>query len=48
MSNKSFLLLVSMVAFVFSLSGCSSIDSAYDSVSDTVSGWFKSDSKPAK
>ena len=27
----------------FSLSACSTMSSAYDSVTDTVGGWFKSD-----
>lgn len=27
------------------LSGCSTIERAYDSTADTVSGWFKSDSE---
>lgn len=30
------------------LGGCSTMQSAYDSTVDTVSGWFKSDSKPAE
>jgi uncharacterized protein YceK len=32
-------------AFLLTLSGCSTISSAYDSTVDTVSGWFKSDDK---
>jgi hypothetical protein len=30
------------------LGGCSTIQGAYDSTVDTVSGWFKSDTKKAE
>jgi uncharacterized protein YceK len=33
------------IALSLSLSGCASIQSAYNSTMDTVSGWFKSDDK---
>jgi hypothetical protein len=33
------------LALTVSLSGCASVQSAYNSTVDTVSGWFKSDDK---
>ena len=37
---------VIVLAFVaLSLAGCSTLQSAYDSTVDTVSGWMKSDDK---
>jgi hypothetical protein len=35
------------VSLALCLGGCSTIKGAYDGTVDTVSGWFKSDSKPA-
>lgn len=36
------------LAMVFGLAGCASVNSAYQSTVDTVSGWFKSDDKDEK
>jgi len=33
------------ISFAVLLSGCAMLGSAYQSASDTVSGWFKSDDK---
>jgi uncharacterized protein YceK len=41
--TKSFFILV--FGLLVTLSGCSTVTSAYDSTVDTVSGWFKSDDK---
>ena len=38
-------LLIVVCALLLTLSGCSTITSAYDSTVDTVSGWFKTDDK---
>jgi hypothetical protein len=37
-----------ILLMALTLGGCSTMQSAYDSTVDTVSGWFKSDSKPAE
>jgi PBP1b-binding outer membrane lipoprotein LpoB len=42
--NRKFVSIAVLTLAVF-LGGCSTISSAYDSTVDTVSGWFKSDSK---
>jgi hypothetical protein len=34
-----------LILLVLTCAGCASISSAYASVADTVSGWFKSDAK---
>jgi len=39
---------LSFLSVALLLGGCSTIQGAYDSTVDTVSGWFKSDSKPAE
>jgi hypothetical protein len=36
-----------LLCVALTLGGCSTLQGAYDSTVDTVSGWFKSDSKPA-
>jgi hypothetical protein len=41
--NKSVLAIV--CGLMMCLSACSTISSAYDSTTETVSGWFKSDEK---
>jgi len=38
-------LLIVVCALLLTLSGCSTITSAYDSTVDTVSRWFKTDDK---
>jgi len=42
---NSIKLLVVAITLNLSLSGCASVQSAYSSTVDTVSGWFKSDEK---
>lgn len=39
---------LSFLSLTLLLGGCSTIQGAYDSTVNTVSGWFKSDSKPAE
>jgi uncharacterized protein YceK len=43
MSNTKHLAIA--LALSLGLSGCASVQSAYNSTVDTVSGWFKSDDK---
>jgi hypothetical protein len=41
--SKTFKSIAIAFCMSLSLSACSTLSSAYDSVSDTVGGWFKSD-----
>jgi outer membrane protein assembly factor BamE (lipoprotein component of BamABCDE complex) len=43
MKNKKIISLFSALVLSASLSGCSTVSSAYEKTKDTVSGWFKSD-----
>ena len=43
--NRKRLITIELLLAALMLGGCSTVSSAYDSTVDTVSGWFKSDSK---
>jgi hypothetical protein len=43
MKTKKIISLLSALVLSASLSGCSTVSSAYEKTKDTVSGWFKSD-----